>query len=153
MVEAGAVPASHVPEESLGRADLTEVAGAELVEDAELRVYDVDPDAPGPPIVSFLDGIQRWKVTFYDGVVPIVRAYVAGAVRRRSAGRRLRTAGETTRQFHAASLRALRPGGTLLIANLTSFNTASADGGFASASSLANSARLASACSTIASTM
>ncbi len=32
MVAAGAVPASHVPEESLGRADLTEVAGAELVE-------------------------------------------------------------------------------------------------------------------------
>ena len=107
---AGAVPASHVPEESLGRADLTEVAGAELVEDAELRVYGVDPAAPGPPVVSFLDGIQRWKVTFYDGVVPIVRAYVAGAVRRRSAGRRLRTAGESAREFHAVSLQALRPG-------------------------------------------
>lgn len=110
MVEAGAVPASHVPDESLGRADLTEVAGAELVEARELRVYDIDPQAPGPPVVSFLDGIQRWKVTFYDGVIPIVRAHVAGAVRRRSAGRRLRTAGETTREFHAASVRALRPG-------------------------------------------
>ena len=110
MVAAGAVPASHVPEESLGRADLTEVAGAELVEDAELGVYGVDPASPGPPVVSFLDGIQRWSVTFYDGVVPIVRAYVAGAVRRRSAGRRLGTVGESTREFHAASLRALRPG-------------------------------------------
>jgi hypothetical protein len=110
MVAAGAVPASHVPEDSLGRADLTEVAGAELVEEAELRVHDVDAAAPGPRVASFLDGIQRWKVTFYDGVVPIVRAYVAGAVRRRSTGRRLRTARESAREFHAVSLRALRPG-------------------------------------------
>jgi hypothetical protein len=110
MVAAGAVPASHVPDESLGRADVTEVAGAELVEDAELRVYGVDPAAAGPPAISFLDGIQRWQVTFYDGVVPIVRAYVAGAVRRRSAGRRLRTVGESAREFHAVSVRALRPG-------------------------------------------
>jgi hypothetical protein len=109
MVAAGAVPASHVPEESLGRTDLTEVAGAELVEDTELRVYGVDPAIPGPPVASFLDGIQRWKVTFYDGVVPIVRAYVAGAVRRRAAGRRLGTVAESTREFHAASVRALRP--------------------------------------------
>jgi hypothetical protein len=109
MVAAGAVPASHVPEESLGRADLTEVAGAELVEDAALQVYDVDPVAQAPPVVSFLDGIQRWQVTFYDGVVPIVRAYVAGAVRRRSSSRRPRTTGESAREFHAASLGALRP--------------------------------------------
>lgn len=110
IVAAGAVPASHVPEESLGRTDLLEVAGAELVEDAELGIHGVNAAAPAPPVVSFLDGIQRWKVTFYDGVVPIVRAHVASAVRRRSAGRRLRTAGESTREFHAASLRALRPG-------------------------------------------
>jgi len=110
MVAAGAVPASHVPEESLGRTDLTEVAGAELVEDAELRVHAVDMAAPDPPVVSFLDGIQRWKVTFYDGVVPIVRAHVAGAVRRRAATRRLRTVGEATREFHVTSLNALRPG-------------------------------------------
>jgi hypothetical protein len=109
MVAAGAVPASHVPEDSLGRADLTEVAGAELVEDTALRVYEVDPVAPGPPVVSFLDGIQRWQVTYYDGVVPIVRAYVAAAVRRRSIGRRLRTAGESAREFHTASLGSLRP--------------------------------------------
>lgn len=110
MVAAGAVPASHVPDESLGRTDLIEVAGAELVEGAELRVVGVDPASLAPPVASFLDGIQRWKVTFYDGVVPIVRAHVAGAVRRRSAGRRLQTVGESVREFHAASLRALRPG-------------------------------------------
>jgi hypothetical protein len=110
IVAAGAVPASHVPEESVGRADLTEVAGAELVEDAELRIHPVDPGARAPPEVSFLDGIQRWKVTYYDGVVPIVRAHVAAAVRRRSGDRRLRTAGEAGREFHAAPVGALRPG-------------------------------------------
>ena len=110
MLAAGAVAASHVPEESLGRSDLTEVAGAELVEDADLRAHAIEAAAPGPPVVSFLDGIQRWKVTFYDGIVPIVRAHVAGAVRRRSAGRRLQTVGESAREFHFACLRALRPG-------------------------------------------
>jgi hypothetical protein len=109
MLAAGAVPASHVPEESLGRADLTEVAGAELVEGDELRVHPVDPTA-APPVVSFLDGIQRWKVIFYDGVVPIVRGHVAAAVRRRGVGRRLRTVAERARDFHAAPLGALRPG-------------------------------------------
>ncbi len=112
LVAAGAVPASRVPEESSGRADVTEIAGAEPVEDADLRVYPLS--APSiPPAVSFLDGIQRWKVTYYDGVVPIVRAYVAAAVRRRSGDRRLRAAGEGwegTREFHAAPVAALRPG-------------------------------------------
>jgi hypothetical protein len=109
ILAAGAVPASHVPEESHGRADLTEVAGAELIEDAELRVHPADPGAAPPPVVSFLDGIQRWKVTYYDGVVPIVRAHVAAAVRRRGRGRRLETAGESAREFHAAPVAALRP--------------------------------------------
>ena len=107
---AGAVPASHVPEDSLGRADLIEVAGAELVEGDELRAHRVEPHAVTPPVVSFLDGIQRWKVTFYDGVVPIVTGHVAAAVRRRASGRRLVTAGEMARQFHAAPRAALRPG-------------------------------------------
>ena len=112
IVAAGAVPASHVPEESLGRTDLSEVAGAELVEDTEVRIHPLDPGgviAP-PATASFLDGIQRWKVTYYDGVVPIVRAYVASAVRRRTGDRRLRVVGETTREFHAAAVAALRPG-------------------------------------------
>ncbi len=110
IVAAGAVPASHVPEESLGRSDLVEVAGADLVEDAELRIHAVSAAGAVPGAVSFLDGIQRWKVTYYDGVVPIVRAYVAAAVRRRTGERRLRTVTEATREFHAAPRAALRPG-------------------------------------------
>ena len=109
IVAAGAVPASHVPEEALGRADLTEIAGAELVEDAELRIHSLSVAGATPGAVSFLDGIQRWKVSYYDGVVPIVRAYVAAAVRRRTGERRLRTVGEATRAFHAAPRAALRP--------------------------------------------
>ncbi len=109
IIAAGAVPASHVPEESLGRADLTEIADAELVEDRELGVYPVDPTGVAPSTVSFLDGIQRWQVAYYDGVVPIVRGYVAAAVRRRT-DRRLRTVREATRHFHAAARTALRPG-------------------------------------------
>jgi len=108
ILAAGAVPASHVPEESTGRGDLTEVAGAELVEDTELSIHPVDRAATTPATVSFLDGIQRWKVVYYDGVVPIVRAYVAAGVRRRT-GRQLRTAAQASRQIHIAPLAALRP--------------------------------------------
>jgi hypothetical protein len=108
IIAAGAVPASHVPEESLGRADLTEIADAELVEDSEMRVHPVDATGAAPATVSFLDGIQRWQVAYYDGVVPIVRGYVAAAVRRRT-DRRLRTAREAARPFHAAARAALRP--------------------------------------------
>jgi len=108
LVAAGAVPASHVPDESTGRGDLLEVAGAELIEDQAVTAYPLPP-APSPLSVSFLDGIERWLVTFYDGVVPIVRAYVAAAVRRRDGTRRLGTALEATREFHVAPRAALRP--------------------------------------------
>jgi hypothetical protein len=108
IIRAGAVPASHVPEDSLGRADLTEVADAELVEDRELQVHPADPSGVAPATVSFLDGIQRWQVVYYDGVVPIVQGYVAAAVRRRTE-RRLETVSEATRRFYAAARTALRP--------------------------------------------
>ena len=110
MRAAGAVPASHVPDGSMGRTDIEEVAGAEAVEDAELRVYPADTPGLSPPAVSFLDGIQYWKIVFYDGVLPIVRVHVAAAVRRRGADRRLRTAVHATRDFHLAHLAGLKPG-------------------------------------------
>ncbi len=109
ILAAGAIPASHVPEASLGRTDLEEVAGAELVEDTELRVDAVEQGEP-PAVMSFLDGVQLWKVTHYDGVRPIVRAHVAAAVRRRSADRRLRTAGQAVREFHVTHVAGLRGG-------------------------------------------
>jgi len=110
LYAAGAVPASHVPPGSPGRADLEEVAGAEAVEDAALATYSVTPDAVAPRVVTFLDGIQYWKVIGYDGVVPIVRAHLAAAARRRGADRRMRTAAEAGRELVATALTALRPG-------------------------------------------
>ncbi|MBI1968220.1 MAG: hypothetical protein HYS40_09530 [Gemmatimonadetes bacterium] len=109
MRAAGAVPASYVPEGSLGRTDLEEVAGAEAVENAELRVHPADAPGLSPPAASFLDGLQYWKVVFYDGVLPIVHVHVACAVRRRGADRKLRTADHATRDFHLAHLAGLKP--------------------------------------------
>jgi hypothetical protein len=110
LYSAGAVPASHVPPGSPGRADLEEVAGAEAVEDAALATYPVGPDAAPPRVATFLDGIQYWKVIGYDGVVPIVRAHLAAAARRRGADRRLRTAAETRRELVITALACVRPG-------------------------------------------
>lgn len=97
VVAAGAVPASHVPEASLGRGDLEEFTGADPVEAAELHTYplgDAPPLAPGP--VCFLDGIEQWRVVGYGGITPIVRAHAAAAIRRRCPDRRLRTVAEAT---------------------------------------------------------
>lgn len=109
LYAAGAVPASHVPPGSPGRSDMEEVAGAEAVEDTELALHPVARDAAAPPVVTFLDGVQYWKVIGYDGVVPIVRAHLAAAARRRGADRRMRTAGEATRELLVTATQALRP--------------------------------------------
>src|ERR1051325_5722867 len=89
VVAAGAVPASGVPEASLGRSDLEEFTGADPVEGAELRVYplgDAPPLAPGS--VDFLDGIEQWRVVGYGGITPIVRAHAAIPSRAGRAGPR-----------------------------------------------------------------
>jgi len=108
ILAAGAVPASAVPDASAGRSDLEEFTGADGVEDALLRTYsvaDVRPLAPGA--VAFLDGIEQWRVVGYGGVTPIVRGYVAAAVRRRGPDRRLRTAGEASRELAITRLASL----------------------------------------------
>jgi hypothetical protein len=110
LYSAGAVPASHVSPGSPGRADLEEVAGAEAVEDAALATYPLASDAAAPRVATFLDGIQYWKVIGYDGVVPIVRAYLAAAARRRGLDRRMRTAAEVARELLVTAGAALRPG-------------------------------------------
>jgi hypothetical protein len=98
-----------VPEASLGRTDLEEVAGADLVEEPALAVHAVGADAaPGP--VSFLDGVQLWRVTHYDGVLPVVRAHVAAATRRRGPDGRLRTTGQIARELYVTHIGGLRPG-------------------------------------------
>src|SRR5207249_5213664 len=78
--------------------------GADLVEDAELRtrsVADARPLSPGA--VGFLDGIEQWRVVGYGGVTPIVRGYVAAAVRRRGPDRRLCTTSERSEE-HTSEL-------------------------------------------------
>jgi hypothetical protein len=108
VVAAGAVRAAHVPEGSGGRTDVEEVAGAELAEDTALAAHRVSA-APGPAVVSFLDGVQYWSVAGYDGVVPLVRAHVAAAARRRGPDRRTRTVAEERREVAITALAALRP--------------------------------------------
>ncbi len=109
LYAAGAAPAAHVPRGSPGRTDLEEVAGAEAVEDDALATYPV-ADGAAPPVVTFLDGVQHWTVIGYDGVVPIVRAHVAAAARRRGADRRMRTAGESHTDLLVTAVAVLRPG-------------------------------------------
>ncbi len=99
VLAAGATAASHAPEAAAGRADLEDVTGAEPVEDAELAVHPVARDPWRPAGAAFLDGVQHWRVVAYDGVVPIVRAWVAAAVRRRGANRRLLTVHEAGREL------------------------------------------------------
>lgn len=95
LIAAGAVPASYVPEASLGRTDLEALSGAELVEGERLAVHRVSEAVPRfPATASFLDGIQRWRVVGYAGAIPVIRARVAAAVRRRGQSRRLYTTHE-----------------------------------------------------------
>src|SRR5207247_27262 len=63
--------------------------------------------AAGPPPTASPHGSQQGRVVGYDGVVPIVRAYVAAAVRRRGVDKRLRTALEAAGEFAVAPLAAL----------------------------------------------
>jgi hypothetical protein len=107
---AGAVPASFVPDASGGRSDVTEVTGADVVEGTGLEVHPVDVRPLAPAAVTFVDGIQRWAVVGYDGVVPLINAYVAAAARRRGADRRLRTVSEESRRVIIAALRGVSPG-------------------------------------------
>ena len=108
LVAAGATAASFTPDAS-GRSKLEDVASAEPLEDPELRVYPVAADSWRPPGAAFLDGMQHWRVVAYDGVVPIVRAWVAAAVRRRGADRRLRTIHESGRELVVTVPDRLRP--------------------------------------------
>jgi len=112
LVDAGAIPAAFAPPASIGRNTLEDGGGAEagttadLVEDTELETHPVPERSAAriPQAVSFLDGIERWSVVAYDGVVPVVRAYVAAAVRRRDGQGVLHTTHERSRDFAIAPL-------------------------------------------------
>ena len=110
LAAAGAVPAAFAPPASRGWTDLDEGAlpGAELIEEPDLAAHPVT----SPALVRascFLDGIQQWKVVSYDGVAPVIRAYVATAARRRGPNRRPRTLLESSREFAIAPLASMKP--------------------------------------------
>jgi hypothetical protein len=100
ILATGVVPASYVPDASVGRSDLEEFTGADLVEDRELRVHPLaGAQALAPAAVGFLDGIEQWRVVGYAGVTPVVRAYVAAAIRLRGIDRRPRTVAEDAEEI------------------------------------------------------
>lgn len=117
LIDAGAVPAAYVPPPKGGSAETwDDVAGterADLVEDTELQAHPVPTGGAAliPATVSFLNGIERWSVRAYDGVLPIVDAYVAAAVRRRDAPSQggLRTTFERHRAFAVAPVGRMTP--------------------------------------------
>lgn len=111
LYASGVTPASFVPDASVGRVSEPDDETAsgmevEVVEGVELVVHPVVA-ATAPVPVLFLDGIQQWKVVGYAGVQPIALAYVAAAVRRRGADRRLRTAAWAARELVIAPAEAL----------------------------------------------
>ncbi|HLZ44203.1 MAG TPA: hypothetical protein VKQ05_00825 [Gemmatimonadales bacterium] len=106
LIAAGAVPGSGRKTDEVEKGEL-----ADLVEGTELETHAV-PDrgvARIPPVVSFLNGIERWNVVAYDGVTPIVNAAVAAAVRRRDGTGVLRTTFERSRAFAIAPLERMSP--------------------------------------------
>ena len=126
VLAAGAVPASSVPEASLGRTDIEEFSGADPVEDRELEVHSLaGAQVLAPSAVAFLDGIELWRVVGYAGVTPIVRAHIATAIRRRGPppDRRLRTVAHEAEELAitrlellpAAVRRAVEAGGVRVV--------------------------------------
>ncbi len=105
LVDAGAVAGGSARGSGLGVWDQGETATYDttVVEGSELLVHPI-PEPPIPNPVSFLNGIERWSVVAYDGVVQVVSAYIAAAVRRRDADGVLHTTGERARAFAIAPL-------------------------------------------------
>jgi len=106
LIQAGAVPGSGSKGEEPESSER-----AELVEDGELQAHPIPPAAGAapPPPVSFLNGMERWGVRAYDGVIPVVDAYVAAAIRRRESGGVLHTTGERHRSFAVAAVDSMTP--------------------------------------------
>jgi hypothetical protein len=107
LIDAGAIPGNG------GKGEEPEPSAAEpadIVEGGELETFAVVRAAARvPAVVSFLNGIERWSVVAYDGVVQVVNAYVAAAVRRRDEGRVLSTILERSRTFAVAPLDRMSP--------------------------------------------
>jgi hypothetical protein len=104
LIEAGAVPGHG------GKGDEAEAGErADLVEGTELEAHPVPSPGAIPASASFLNGLERWSVVAYDGVVQIVSAYIAAAVRRRDARGVLHTTFERSRAFAIAPVDRMSP--------------------------------------------
>ena len=113
LVDAGAVAGGS----GLGVWDQGETAtyDTNVVEGSELQAHPIseplipNPEPRVPHPVSFLNGIARWSVVAYDGVVQVVSAYIAAAVRRRDERGVLHTTHERSRAFAVAPLDRMSP--------------------------------------------
>src|SRR3989441_10452495 len=115
LLDAGGAPVGLGPNPAAARGSkgATDPADrAAFVEGAELEAHPV-PDRGGariPPAVSFLAGFARWGVVACDGIIQVVDAYVAAAVRRRDGRGVLHTRFERNRAFAVAPLERMTPG-------------------------------------------
>jgi hypothetical protein len=110
LIDAGAVPAAYAPPPSGGspRDEVEAGERADLVEGNELQTHQIpEPRIPSP--ASFLNGMGRWSVVAYDGVVQIVNAYVAAAVCRRDDRGVLHATCERSRAFAVAPIDRVSP--------------------------------------------
>jgi hypothetical protein len=87
---AGLRRAGGLPPGSQGRHEQAATRPAALIEGSRLAVRAVGDPSPCPGPVAFLDGVQRHQVLADDGVLPVVAAEIAAAVRERR-GRALAT--------------------------------------------------------------
>jgi len=103
LIRAGAVPGSG------SKSDEPEaVESAQLVEGGALEAHPV-PSQARIPKASFLNGMERWGVRAYDGVIPVVDAYIAAAVRRRDERGTLHTTAVRSRSFAVAAVASMTP--------------------------------------------
>ena len=117
LIDAGAVPGGSAGGSGLGVWDRGETVTSDtsIVEDSELQTHPIPkPRIPNPqPLIPnpvfFLNGIERWSVVAYDGVVQIVSAYVAAAVCRRDDRGVLHATFERSRAFAVAPVDRLTP--------------------------------------------
>jgi hypothetical protein len=116
LIEAGAVPVAFAPPRNPAAARGSQEEGesaerAALVEGAELDAHPVPEGSVAriPGAVSFLAGFARWSVVACDGIIQLVDAYVAVAVRRREGRGELRTTQERSRAFAMAPVEQMTP--------------------------------------------
>ena len=110
LIAAGAIPVAFTPIPGpASHADEPDDAErAALVEGVELEAI-VAGSGRIPATVSFLAGLTRWGVVACDGIIQLVDAYVAAAVRRRDRHGALHTIFERSRPFAVAPLDRLAP--------------------------------------------